>query len=308
MSNKVTIIIPCYNSSKNINKLLESLNLYENKNIHCLLIDDKSDENEFNDLSKAISKYPKSQISLIKNESDKKGAGVCRNIGLKFTNDEWVLFADSDDHFLKKFEVSLAKYTNSDADMIYFPPISSDEFGEIGSRHYTYLEYFNDFYMSNNYSSLKYKLPVVWSRLYRLSFIRRNNISFDETIVSNDRMFALKSGFYCDNYIVSDSTIYSWDYNKNSLTVKMTKEKYIVNLNVYVSVNKFLKRNLDKFEYIQVSESIFKFIAMSLFRYKFGFFFTSKIFLFLVMEKMPLIRISDLFRIKNFFRNNDIYK
>lgn len=308
MEENISIIVPCFKSSENIKKLLNSLDLENNPNIKCILIDDKSDDDEFHKLEKVIRRYPMKQILLLKNETLQKGAGVCRNIGLNNTNDQWILFADSDDHFVKDYQSIISKYLYSMADMIFFPPISTDELGMVGTRHNTYLKYFNTYYTKRDSSMLKYNLPVVWSRLFKRSFIKKNNLKFDETIISNDRMFSLKAGHYSDNFIVSPYTIYSWDYNRNSLTINMNKERFIVNIEVYIAVNKFLKDKLNSYEYKKVSESIVKFISMSLFRYKFGLYFSLKLMFYLMKNNMPLIRTSDIYKAKSFFEKNYIYK
>lgn len=90
----LTIIIPIYNASDYLSGALSSIRR-QNLNIKVILIDDASTEyytkilNEFNDLN---IKY----IKLKKN----RGPGYVRNIGLKYTDTEYILFLDSDDELI----------------------------------------------------------------------------------------------------------------------------------------------------------------------------------------------------------------
>ena len=50
-----------------------------------------------------------------------KGAGYARNIGLVNASGKWVFFSDSDDIFItENLNTVLNKYSESDADIIYF--------------------------------------------------------------------------------------------------------------------------------------------------------------------------------------------
>lgn len=213
------------------------------------------------------------------------------------------MFADSDDHFLNNSSSIVEYYLSKNYDMVYFPPISSDENGNIGHRHDTYLGYFKD----SSGKELRYKLPVVWSRLFNSDFIKSNRISFENTIVSNDRMFSLVAGVYAKTIKIEDKSIYSWDFNSSSLTTKMSKDRFKVNLSVFERVNKYLNNNLSEVDYKKYSETGLKFLAMSLFRYKYGVIFTIRILNSFLQKKIPIISRKDLKRFKTFFRNNKYY-
>lgn len=298
---KITIIVPFYNDSNNIKNLLDSI--VQMKDIaDVLIIDDHSDIDQIQKLKKISLNYD--NVSVKTNNSPDKGAGVCRNLGIKETHTEWIMFADSDDHFLQDAYNILNSYLNSSYDMVFFEPVSTNERGEIGSRHQTYAEY----HRVENKNYLRYKLPVVWSRLFKTNFIRDNNFWFDETIVSNDRIFALKTGIAADSIFIENRNIYSWDYNGQSLTTRMSKERFLVNLSVFIRSNKYLRSHLIKEDYIRYSESGIKMIIMAMLRYKYGFMFTGKVFAYLLNNHIKIVKLEDLKRANTFFKNNRYYK
>lgn len=296
--NDITIIVPFYNDSKNVVRLLESI---QGEFVRVIIVDDYSDSDQYKKLLELTKKYK--FLEVIKNNSDRKGAGVCRNIGLKAVTSKWIMFADSDDHFLGNFQKTMEKNRRLDYEIIYFPPVSFDESGNKSHRHKTYTSYFKD----ETLNSLKYKLPVVWSRLYNNEFIKKNEIYFDESIVSNDRMFSLVSGVKAEKILVSKDVIYSWNYNSNSLTTKMSKERFSVNVEVFIRVNNYLKKNVSIVIFKKYAESGMKILAMSLLRYKYGIVYTFNLACLLKKNKIKLFKIEDFRRIANFFLNNKYY-
>jgi len=120
-------------------------------------------------------------------------------------------------------------------------------------------------------------------------------------------MFSLVAGVYAKTIKIEDKSIYSWDFNSSSLTTKMSKDRFKVNLSVFERVNKYLNNNLSEVDYKKYSETGLKFLAMSLFRYKYGVIFTIRILNSFLQKKIPIISRKDLKRFKTFFRNNKYY-
>ncbi len=89
-----------YNSPDSLEQLLLSIpSLTE---IEVVVVDDKS--------NKGLKKYFKimenikfKHVIFINNNTNKKGAGVCRNIGINIATGSWLLFADADGYFINGF-------------------------------------------------------------------------------------------------------------------------------------------------------------------------------------------------------------
>lgn len=298
------IVVPFYNDISGIKKLISSIEQFSGFS-KIIIVDDNSSGDIYEELKIISENY--SYVNVFRNDSGFKGAGSCRNIGIEKSNAKWILFADSDDHFLDGAFNIVKQSMELDCDMVYFPPVSTDENGVLGHRHDTYMTYFEDYILHQNDGGLRYQLPVVWSRLFRAEFIKDNSIMFETTLVSNDRIFSLISGIKAKKISVSEMSIYSWDFNSSSLTTKMSKERFLINLEVFKRADFYLKKNLSKKDYIEFSESGMKFLAMSLLRYKYGVKFTAKVFLFLKKSHVSIIKKNDLKRLKNFFVNNKYY-
>lgn len=92
----ITIIVPCYNVEKYIEKSLKTLLNQTHKNIKIIAIDDCSTDNTYKTLQK-IEKDNKEKITLYQNEQN-KGLAYTRNRGIKLAKTKYIGFIDSDDY------------------------------------------------------------------------------------------------------------------------------------------------------------------------------------------------------------------
>ena len=97
----LSIIIPHYNSSNFLEKLL--LSIPKKKDIQVIIVDDKSELSHLKVIYELKKIY---SFDFFQNNRD-KGAGSCRNIGLEIAIGKWILFADSDDFFVNNFNLQL---------------------------------------------------------------------------------------------------------------------------------------------------------------------------------------------------------
>lgn len=232
---KYSLIIPCYNSSKTIFKLLKSIE--NSKKIEIIIVDDKSKIEEVKKIKEKLKKY--SNIKFIENKTEKKGAGVSRNIGILNSNSEWLLFADTDDYFLENFLENIEKATEkySDSDIIFFPPTSYDiEKNKPSNRNLKLVSLVENFRKNpslKNEMKLRYCSNTPWSKLIKRKLVEENNIQFDETIIANDSIFSLKIGKKAKQVNIFNKQIYCVTKNLKSLTGKKDQEKYKIRLKVF---------------------------------------------------------------------------
>lgn len=94
INNLVSIITPCYNSEKYIYETIKSVINQSYKNWEMIIIDDSSTDNTI-DIVEKFSNNDK-RIILIKSDKN-RGAGYCRNLGIKKASGQYHAFIDSDD-------------------------------------------------------------------------------------------------------------------------------------------------------------------------------------------------------------------
>lgn len=240
---ELSIIIPHFNSSKLLEKLIESIP--KMPEIQIIIVDDHSNTQNKNDLIVIEEKYKDANILFLSNHPDKKSAGACRNIGLKHAVGEWVLFADADDFFLEDFWGIVEMYLDSQVEVIFFKPTSIEiDTGQLSDRHFNLQQLIEDYLNKTDSMSenrLRYFFDSPISKVIKLEFLKKNKIEFDEVIASNDVMFSTKVGYYMKKFIVSKKVIYCITKSKGSLTTTINEQIFDTRVNVFINQYKFLK-------------------------------------------------------------------
>lgn len=244
MKKNLSIIIPHFNSSTLLEKLLSTIPQNQ-EDIETIVIDDKSEESHLEYIERLKAKYP---FQLFHNETSEKGAGVARNIGLNHARGEWVLFADSDDYLTENFYKSTSKYFNSDYDVVFFKPTSIYiDTGEVADRHNNFVSMLEKYQRDpslKNELNLRYNIPNPISKLIKRSFLLENQITFDEVIASNDVMFSTKVGYFMVKFAISENTIYVITRNYGSLTANINENFFDTRFRVTIDYHNFLKQHL----------------------------------------------------------------
>ncbi|MCR4690397.1 MAG: glycosyltransferase [Lachnospiraceae bacterium] len=247
---KISIIIPHYRSVPLLKRALESIGTAADTEV--IVVDDKSnlDSGERSLLEEICSGEGR---FLYDNTTDRKGAGVCRNIGLSHARGEWLLFVDADDFLVEGWYERVKEYTEKKPDLVYFPPTDrNDATGEKSGRTKMYEELVTGCRRKPTHrhlTELKYSFCTPWSKLIRRSVVTKHDIRFDETPVSNDIMFMTKCAFYAEKCAVAKEPVYCATRSGNTLTSKKSKENFKIRIEVLSRRYAFLKQNLSKADF-----------------------------------------------------------
>lgn len=222
MSFTYSIIIPHYNSSQLLQRMLSSIP--NRDDIQIIVVDDHSMEEEQSNLRKL--KHNNLEIYY---EGNNYGAGHARNVGLSRVKGKWVLVVDADDCFaLNSFDV-LDRYVNSNVDYVGFCAKSVENtlepndltiFSDKSTRKYLHCK------NKSNLNLFKYHNIVCWNKLVSTDFIKRNNIKFEECQVNNDVLYAILVGYYAQSFLVIEDELYYYINNPKSITHKKRSIEY----------------------------------------------------------------------------------
>lgn len=130
----ISIIVPVYNRSQEIEEFLNSFVYQTNKDFEILIIDDGSTDN----LKEVVEKYKK-DLKLHYFYQKNQGPGAARNLGMEKANGDVFVFIDSDCTVPKEYIENLEKH------------LKDEDFDTFGGPD-TYKEDFSPFLKAVNYS------------------------------------------------------------------------------------------------------------------------------------------------------------
>lgn len=206
--NIINIIIPVYNSVDTLYRLLNSIKKQTDlKGVNVIISDDNSDD-DYNAFLDYYSDY--FPIKYAKNDKN-CGAGVARQIGLNLADGEYVMFCDADDILfdedaIKNIKEVLTKYP--DQDIIWSDMEKIDENG-------------------NKYRTTVKESSHLQDKIYKLDYLRKNNIRFHDTLrYSEDSYFNTIALYLTEKKIFTNLCYYRAIFNKKSYT--NTTDKNVV--------------------------------------------------------------------------------
>lgn len=210
-----SIIIPHYNSSKLLERMLKSIPKRED--IQVIVVDDCSKEEEIVNLKNLT--HTNLEIYF---QSSNHGAGAARNVGLKHVKGKWVIVVDADDVFAPNAFDVFDKYKDCNIDYLCYCVKLLKEDGTRGRDIVSDISVRKYLKKQNpkTLSLFKYKNTVCWNKMVSSNFIRSNQIKFEDCEVNNDVLYNLMIGLKSTNFIVIPDELYYPIEVSNSITHK----------------------------------------------------------------------------------------
>ncbi len=215
---KVSVIMPVYNVEAYLAECLDSVLHQTFQDIEIICIDDASTDHSMDILREFAHKD--ARITLLQNDSNQRQA-YARNKGMDRACGEYVLFVDSDD-YIEKDLVAKGLAVADGVDMVCFDykKVDSVWFGKdehlflVDEGKHSAHDYFRQ---SVDRNSIVYS-PC--TKLYRRSFLLRENIRFMDGLLYEDVVF----DFLCmmnakEIYCITDK-LYEYRIRKNSSMTK----------------------------------------------------------------------------------------
>lgn len=188
---KVSVIMPVYNVEKYLRQCMDSVVNQTLRDIEIICVDDGSTDGSLEILMEYAAHD--SRITVLRQQNMR--AGAARNAGLAIARGEYLSFLDSDDFFEPNMlQLLVAKITETRSDIVmcdcflYNDAERRDECvewtlrSELVKRTFSCVNLPNDIFTLSN--------CWVWNRLYKHSFIKNNNIRFQNLGVANDTYFS----------------------------------------------------------------------------------------------------------------------
>lgn len=186
--NKISIIIPIYNTAEFLEECISSVLSQSYQNFEMILINDNSSDNS----KHIIEKFTKKENKIKAYHLEKRhGVGATRNYGIEMASGDFLYFLDSDDYLPKNTLQLLIENINSH-DMI---------FGRVQRAHLSEqttddrrigqgrLEHEIDVYTEKKFDLIKNNL--ILNILFKKSFLQKNKLRFSESVERYSELFLI---------------------------------------------------------------------------------------------------------------------
>jgi glycosyltransferase involved in cell wall biosynthesis len=201
MQNRLSIIVPVYKIKEEyLYQCLESLNQQNRDDYQVILVDDGSPDR----CGAICDEFAKKNDVFYVIHQENQGVSIARNTALEYATTEWVTFVDADDWVDNNYVDKIYKILDGEArgaDIVMFDYIrefkDSRPLESLGFKQgfldrkgleICKLSTFYKLKIDNKFNS--YETITLWNKIYRLSFIKGNNISFvKEALKGQDRLF-----------------------------------------------------------------------------------------------------------------------
>lgn len=227
---KVSVIIPAYNTELYIENCIESVERQTYKNIEIIVVNDGSSDMTLDKINKSMAKYDNIKLINITNH----GQGYARNIALKQSTGNYILFLDSDD-FIEDItlEKCVKKIESECSDLVVF---DWKEYFYLREKYrYTNKDSFfkNKMLEEKEVTQLfRIKHYFTVNKLYRKEFLTNNNIKYGEGYIYEDIPFWVKVVLNAKKVSLIHSPLYNVGIapkstTRNNINTKKHYESYI---------------------------------------------------------------------------------
>lgn len=226
----ISIIIPCYNVEKYLDRCFSSLvkQTIGIENLELIFVDDASTDNTWSTLLAIESACPDSVLVIHCDENHHIGGA--RNAGMKYATADYVAFVDADDWVeIDMYEKMYLAITAYDCDLVRCQTIR-----DYGESPLTAAEKKTDresrlltidsigkrkaFLLTDSIGS------TAWDKLIRRDFLTANNISFTENLAYEDHCWVSLLYLYARHVYVLEERLYHYYVNTESVVLKKNRE------------------------------------------------------------------------------------
>lgn len=235
---KYSIIIPHYNSVASLKKLLSTIP--ERADTEVIVVDDGSDESVWEQLTAMPQRF---NVRIL--QTKHAGAGKARNIGLDTAVGEKIIFADADDYFCSSLDKLLTAHREDIYDIAFFRIDSvCSETNRKADRHIWFQKMVDDARLSptpHHRDRLLLQYTPPWGKIYSAKFLKKQNIRFEEIMITNDLLFSVYAGLKAKEVAVFDELLYVVTVTPGSLITRKTPEMFLSSFHTILKVNDFLR-------------------------------------------------------------------
>ncbi|MDR2087194.1 MAG: glycosyltransferase [Dysgonamonadaceae bacterium] len=208
----VTFAIPVYNAENYIEKTMLSALNQTYPHIEFLIVDDRGTDSTMKIIENIVATHPRGKhIRIVKHPSN-IGIGAGRNTAIEQANGKYLFFMDNDDTVTPDCIQKLYdKMLKTDVDFVCGSH-NEVEKGKIRIRSNNFIEKDKKQIILSYFDSRKFPSIATWNKLFKVSFLRENNIRCVPHQITEDWYFTFQLLLHAQSYCVIPDITYSYLY------------------------------------------------------------------------------------------------
>jgi glycosyltransferase involved in cell wall biosynthesis len=189
MNPLVSVVVPVYNAEKYLPEALSDLLNQTMQEVEFIFVDDGSTDSSLEILQNEAKKD--SRIRILHQEH--KFAGCARNLGMEAAKGKYFIALDADDRFERNLlDLAVHRAEETNAEIVVFDAdrliMSLNKFipdpvflitKDLPTKNFC----------PNEVNEAVFRVMVTWNKLYKLSWLKENNFTYQDIYECNDVLF-----------------------------------------------------------------------------------------------------------------------
>lgn len=238
---QISIIVPFYDVESYFRQFLDSL-LPIGNNCEVLLVDDGSQDSSINIATEFSDRF--NNVEILRKANG--GLSSARNYGLQFAKGDYVIFFDSDDYIENKNAITKMFETaiSNNSDIVVAPYY---EFINLDKKKFRFdkVNFDRDLLTLDERMNKLFRNDIsfaVWNKMYKLDFLKNNNLQFKEGVWFEDLDFIFKAFFYANKISKVENVLIGYRQRDGSI-MRTISPKVLDKIYVLDELYLFLEKN-----------------------------------------------------------------
>lgn len=235
---KISVIVPCYNIAGYLARCLESVVNQTYENFECIVIDDGSTDETF----EVIRTYQQRDERFIVERQANSGVSAARNRGIALAGGEYIYFLDGDDWIEPDMFMRAAKWLKQGFGLVAFGYEEQSATGEtirLFAGEGPALSLSSAAFLSSLFR--KKVRQHLCSFMLDRAVLTRDGLHFSETMqYGEDQEFQIKAIVYSEEVLYDPSCMYHYCHREESAVNRSASLRKLDSLSMYPELRRFL--------------------------------------------------------------------